>query len=210
MKDNSLLDDIDKAFSGFKKPLLIPILPEKGVIEGEYLAIQQDFGKISKNEMSDEQCSMMICDSWLLSDEALCYFLPRLARSVLQNRGFEDFLYRRIEKINEALLNQEQKVILNRLIFTLKEVEKELEIEEKHELEQSWADWEEPLLRSENINDKLLLAIAKNNIDDVKKLINQGANIQERDKQGNSPLDIANYKGHTEIVELLKQAGARE
>ncbi|MEW5857539.1 MAG: ankyrin repeat domain-containing protein [Cyanobacteriota bacterium] len=210
MKDNSLLDDLDKAFSGFKKPLLMPIIPEKGVLEGEYLAIQRDFDKISKNEMSDEQCSMMICDSWLISDEAWCYFLPRLARSVFQNRGFEDFLYRRIEKINETLLNQEQKVILNRLIFTLKEVEKELEMEEKQELEQSWTDWEESLLQSEKINDKLLLAIARNNIDDVKKLINQGANIQERDKQGNSPLDIANYKGHIKIIELLKQAGARE
>ncbi|MBD1890328.1 ankyrin repeat domain-containing protein [Coleofasciculus sp. FACHB-SPT9] len=210
MKYSSLLEDINQAFSGLKKPLLIPILPEKGVLEGEYLAIQQDFGEFSKNEMSDEQCSMMICDAWLISDEALCYFLPRLARSVLQNRGFEDFLYRRIEKINETLLNQKQKMILNRLIFTLKDIEKELEIEEKQELEESWKDWEESLLQSENINEKLLLAIARNNIDNVKKLISQGANIQERDKQGNSPLDIANYKGYIKIIDLLKQAGAKE
>ncbi len=210
MKDDSLLDDINQAFSTFKKPFLIPILPEKGVLEGEYLAIQRDFDKISKDEMSDEQCSMMICDSWLISDAALCYFLPRLARSVLQKRGLGDLLYSRLEKINETFLNQEQKAILNRLIFILKELEKELEIEEKHDLEQSWKDWEESLLQSENINDKLFLAIARGNINEVKKLINQAANINERDKNGNSPLDIANYKGHTEIVELLKQAGARE
>lgn len=210
MKDNSLLDEIDQAFSGFKKPFLIPIIPEKGVLEGEYLAIQQDFGEISKNEMSDEQCSMMICDSWLISDEALYYFLPRLARSVLQERGFEYLLYSRLKKINEILLNQEQKVILNRLIFNLKDIEKELEEEEKHELEQSWKDWEESLLQSEKINDKLLLAIARGNINEVKKLINQGVNINERDKNGNAPLDIANYKGHIKIIELLKQAGARE
>ncbi|MBD1838697.1 ankyrin repeat domain-containing protein [Coleofasciculus sp. FACHB-501] len=210
MEDKSLLDDINQAFSAFKKPLIIPILPKKGVIEGEYLAIQRDFGEVLKDEMSDEQCLMMICDYSLISDEALCYFLPRLARSVLQERGFSDLFCSRIEKINEIFLNREQKAILNRLIITLKDIEKELELEEKHELEQSWADWEESLGQSQNENDKLLLAIARNNIDEVKSLINQGANVTEQDKNGNSPLDIAKYKGHTKILELLKQAGTKE
>lgn len=176
----------------------------------EYLAIQCDFGSILKDEMSNEQCSMMICDNSLISDEALCYFLPRLARYALQEKGHEYLFYRRLENISETFLSQEQKATLNQLILTLKELEQEMEREEKRELEQSWADWEKTLLKSEKINDKFLLAIARGSIDNVKKLINQGANVNERDNNENSPLDIAKYKGHIKIVELLKQAGARE
>ncbi|HAZ43739.1 MAG TPA: hypothetical protein DDW76_10425 [Cyanobacteria bacterium UBA11369] len=210
MNNNFLMDQIDRAFSGVKKPSIIHNSPSSGAVAGEYLAIGNDFGSILKDEMSDAQCSMMIYDSSLISDEALCYYLPRLARAALQKRGLEDMLYRRLEKINKTFLSQEQKAALNHLIFTLKELERELEIEEEQELEQSWADWEEARMQSEAVSDKLLLAIARGSIEDVKKLINQGANVNERDNNGNSPLDIAKYKGHTEIVELLKQAGARE
>ncbi len=74
MKDNSLLETIKKSFSDYKKPSIIYKLPPGGVVTNEYLAIQRDFGNLLKPEMSDEQCSMMLCDSWLISDQALCYF----------------------------------------------------------------------------------------------------------------------------------------
>lgn len=198
MKDKFLLDNLEKLFSGYTKPSIIYNLSPEEVVTNEYLAIQRDFGSLLKNEMSDEQCSMMICDSWLISDQALCYFLPRIAKMVLQNRGYEDLLYRRLESLNTTFLDQDQKAIVNHLITTLKKIEEEMEMEEKQELEQSWADWEEVRWQSDNINDKLLLAIARGSIDDIKTLINQGANVNERDNQGNSPLDIAKYKGHIE------------
>ncbi len=159
--------------------------------------------------MTYEQCAMMLVDRSLISDEALCYFLPRLARAVFQEGGNEYLLYRRLEALNKNLLNQEQKKILNCLITSLKELEQEKEMEEERELEQAQIDWEQERLASEKIENKLFLAIARGDIDNVQILINQGANVNKRDNHGNSPLDIAKYRGHTEIVELLKQAGAK-
>lgn len=52
------------------------------------------------------------------------------------------------------------------------------------------------------------MAIARGDIDNVKSLINQEANVNKKDHHGNSPLDIAKYRGHSEIFEILKQAGA--
>jgi ankyrin repeat protein len=98
---------------------------------------------------------------------------------------------------------------LNCLITSLKELEQEKEMEEERELEQAQIDWEQERLASEKIENKLFLAIARGDIDNVQILINQGANVNKRDNHGNSPLDIAKYRGHTEIVELLKQAGAK-
>ncbi|MCP2727757.1 ankyrin repeat domain-containing protein [Limnofasciculus baicalensis] len=210
MKHSYLLSNIEKCFSKFKKPAIIYKIPESGVVTNDYLDIQRDFGNLLPSEMTDQQCSMMICDGPLISDEALCYFLARIARRVLLQGGLEDLLYRRLEYLDTTLLNREQKFTVNQLIDALKELEKELEMEEKQELEQSWLDWEQVLVESDNINDKLLLAIFRGSLDDVKILIEQGANVNEKDKNGNSPLDIAKYREQSEIVEFLKQVCARE
>ena len=106
--------------------------------------------------MTDKQCVMIICDGPLISDEALCYFLARIARRVFLQGDLEDLLYRSLEYLDTTLLNQEQKSTVNQLIDALKELEKELEMKEKQELEQSWIDWEQVLVESDNINDKLL------------------------------------------------------
>ena len=210
MKYTSLLDDIEKAFSSFPQPLIIYAAPaDTDITKGEYSAIQQDYCSISREEMTYEQCSMMLIDGTLISDESLCYFLPRLARAVFQESGNECLLYQRLEYIDKNLLIQEQKTILDCLITSLKELEQEIEMEEKRELEQAQMDWEQEILGSEQIDDKLLLAIARGDVDNVKSLIEQGANVNEKDNHGNYPLDIAKYRGHTNVVELLKQAGAR-
>ena len=210
MKHSHLLSNIEKGFSQFKKPAIIYKIPESGVVTNDYLDIQSDFANLLPSEMTDKQCAMMICDGSLISDEALCYFLPRIARRVLLQGGLEYLLYRRLEYLDPTLLDREQKSTVNQLIDALKELEKELEMEEKQELEQSWIDWEQVLVESDNINDKLLLAIFRGSLDDVKILIEQGANVNEKDQNGNSPLDIAKYRGQSEIVEFLNKLGARE
>lgn len=210
MKYTSLLDNIERTFSSFKKPSIIYANPtDEPITKGEYLKIQHDFAGLSRDQMTYEQCSMMLVDGALISDEALCYFLPRLARAVFQEGGNEYLLYRRLERINKSLLNQEHQKIVDCLITSLKEFEQEKEMEEEKELEQAQIDWEQERLVSEKIEDKLFLAIARGDFENVKILINQGANVNEKDNYGNSPLDIARYRGHTKIVELLKQAGAR-
>ena len=210
MKYISLLDNINKAFSSFTRPLIIYAAPANiDITKGDYSAIQQDYGSVSRDEMTYEQCSMMIVDGVLISDASLRYFLPRLARAVFQEGANEYLLYRRLEHFDKYPLNQEQKTILDCLITSLKELEQEIETEEDMELKQAQMDWESELLGSEKIDDKLLLAIARGNIDNVKNLIDQEANVNRKDNHGNSSLDIAKYRGHTNIVELLKQVGAR-
>jgi len=205
-----LLDDIEQGFSNFVKPLIIYAAPlDADITKGEYLAIQEDYCSISRDEMTAQQCSMMIIDAPLISDESLCYLLPRLARAVFQESGNEYLLYRRLEYLDKNLLSQEQTIILDCLITSLKKLEQEIEIAEKRELEQAQIDWEQKIIGSNKINDKLLLTIARGEIDNVKNLIDQGANVNEKDNYGNSPLDIAKYRKHTNVVELLKQAGAR-
>lgn len=155
MNYTSLLDDIEKAFSSFTKPLIIYAAPTNtDITKGEYSAIQQDYCSISRDEMTYEQCSMMIIDGALISDESLCYFLPRLARAVFQESGNEFLLYRRLEYLDKNLLSQEQKTILDCLITSLKEHEQEIEMEEKRELEQAQMDWEQEILKSEKIDDR--------------------------------------------------------
>ncbi len=54
----------------------------------------------------------------------------------------------------------------------------------------------------------LMQAVKKNDIALVKKLIQQGINVNELDTNQDAPLIIAAYEGHTEIVQLLLEAGA--
>lgn len=209
MKYNHLLNDIERAFSELNRPSIIYAPPALGEnVKGEYLAIQQDFGNVSPKEMSEHQCSMMLCDIWMISDESLCYFLPKLANIFLQKTGYED-IYRRLININSKILTPEQREVINKIIFTLKMLELQLKIEEKEELNQAGKNWEESLKNSEDINNMLLLAIAKGSIEEVKKLIEQGADLKKKDSNANSPLDIAEYKGQVEILKDLQQLSAK-
>ena len=54
----------------------------------------------------------------------------------------------------------------------------------------------------------LMNAIQKNDVAQVKKLITQGANVDELDANRDAPLIIAAYKGFSDIVRLLLEAGA--
>jgi uncharacterized protein len=54
----------------------------------------------------------------------------------------------------------------------------------------------------------LMNAVQANNAIAVRKLIEQGVDVNETDKNGDSPLIIAAYKGYTVIVKLLLEAGA--
>jgi ankyrin repeat protein/beta-lactamase regulating signal transducer with metallopeptidase domain len=56
----------------------------------------------------------------------------------------------------------------------------------------------------------LWIAVRNGNKDNVELLIEKGANIHTPDNQGQTPLAIAQQRGHIEIVELLKKLGAKE
>ncbi len=54
----------------------------------------------------------------------------------------------------------------------------------------------------------LLVASSKGDINTAQKLINNGANIEEKDKSGYTPLFLAVCDGHASIVRLLIDKGA--
>lgn len=54
----------------------------------------------------------------------------------------------------------------------------------------------------------LMKAIENNDVAAVRKLVEQGANVDELEPNGDAPLVMAAYLGHAEIVRLLLDAGA--
>jgi ankyrin repeat protein len=54
----------------------------------------------------------------------------------------------------------------------------------------------------------LMKAVDQNDIAAVRKLIAQGVNVNELEPNGDAPLIMAAYQGHTEITRLLLEAGA--
>jgi ankyrin repeat protein len=54
----------------------------------------------------------------------------------------------------------------------------------------------------------LMDAVKANAIETVRKLIQEGADVNGLDVNGDAPLVIAAYEGHTEIVKMLLEAGA--
>ncbi len=54
----------------------------------------------------------------------------------------------------------------------------------------------------------LMKAVQKNDVPRVQTLIADGANVDELDPNGDAPLVMAAYLGHTDIVRLLLEAGA--
>ena len=59
------------------------------------------------------------------------------------------------------------------------------------------------ILGAASLEEKLIEAAKGNKYKDVKRLLEQGADVNARDKEGTTALLRATIKGHTEIVKLL-------
>ena len=56
--------------------------------------------------------------------------------------------------------------------------------------------------------EKLFDAVKSGDLTEVERLLNEGADVGARDQFGNTPLHVACYHGHTDIVRLLLERGA--
>jgi len=54
----------------------------------------------------------------------------------------------------------------------------------------------------------LMTAVNRNDKEQVQQLVDQGADVNQLESNGDAPLIMAAYKGHSEIVEILLKAGA--
>ena len=63
-------------------------------------------------------------------------------------------------------------------------------------------------LYAQSIEQRLIEAVKKENIKEVKRLIQAGANINAKDKKGKTPLHFAAQQGNFELVKLLIENGA--
>lgn len=62
----------------------------------------------------------------------------------------------------------------------------------------------------ETYNNSLIAASGEGNLETVKLLIEKGADVNVKDKKGNTPLKNALSHGKTDIAEFLREAGAKE
>jgi len=60
------------------------------------------------------------------------------------------------------------------------------------------------------IDKKLLNACEIGDLEKVKQLLENGADVNAENKYGLTALMYASYNGHKEVVELLKSYGAKE
>ena len=67
-----------------------------------------------------------------------------------------------------------------------------------------------PLLTFADINEDLLIAAQFGTVDEVQTLLNAGADVNAKNRFGDTALKNAKENGHIEIVDLLLQAGAEE
>ncbi len=59
------------------------------------------------------------------------------------------------------------------------------------------------------LDNELFKAIKADNLEKVKTLIQNGADVNVKDKWGRTPLDIVIEKNYEDTVKLLKQHGAK-
>ncbi|WP_353570625.1 hypothetical protein [Candidatus Albibeggiatoa sp. nov. BB20] len=196
----TLITELENRFPSSTKPNHICTLPADDYRK----QLQQEFGNKPRECMTYNDCTRLIFEGSLLSDNAYLYLSPRLAQATLIEDGNEFLMYCRLERINQNILAQCQQKILNQLINALKQKEAELEEEIQREAEESWKIWGQERLSRNMLADKFLYLVAKNQVEEVKKLLQQSVTLLNvKDSNGNTGFDIAKMLNHENMLQFL-------
>ncbi|MGL5028846.1 MAG: ankyrin repeat domain-containing protein [Wolbachia pipientis] len=63
------------------------------------------------------------------------------------------------------------------------------------------------IINTKSREELLFLAIENNNLKEVKTLLEKGVDLSVQNNKGNTPLNEAVFKGHTEVIRLLLDNG---
>jgi len=129
MEYHNIIKKINEEFSGIKRPkdILYYDISEKDRNNKIYQKIIKDYGELEIDNIDNSFCSMIICDLELLNEEIVIYFLPKLVEHVFNTDGNAFLLKQRIKKIDRKYLNENQQIVLKKLIANLEEFENELD-----------------------------------------------------------------------------------
>lgn len=187
----SLLDEVKEHFKSFKFPN--NILNDKCLITYKsndiYKDIIKDY-KIDRNKLSKSKCSMIICDLELLSDEFVLYLMPNIFEYLLTEKSSILLLKNRIIQIDFEVLSKDDKKILDKILLELEDIEEQLDNLTELEIKIGEKQWKENRLKKGTVNDNFLIAVFENNIPEMKKLIDKGADIFYQDENGNNAFNL--------------------
>jgi hypothetical protein len=132
MQENSpnVIKDLYKAFRHRKRPKVISSHKNFKSDDHECNSIQMQFGDLELANMTDYDAIMMMIDSALISEDAILYFLPKLAHVALNGGRHSEMLLGQIRQLNKSNLNKNESdlvgVLEQNLMAIIKDDESDL------------------------------------------------------------------------------------
>lgn len=198
---------INREFGGTKIPTrIVRFRPPAG----ESIQIERDYGSLSREDITERQAAMMTVDAPLMTDEAIAYFLPVLARAALFGGSDAFLLSRRLEGFDQSLLTDSQAKAITELIEELRRFDNDLEESETRDIKAGQEMWRRALRASTRPEDQLLLAAESGDTKGVAKALTAGADPEYTDSHGNSAVRLADINGHTAVLEILRDRMSKQ
>ncbi|MCV6636686.1 hypothetical protein [Candidatus Albibeggiatoa sp. nov. NOAA] len=207
-KYERLIIELEQNFLSFKKPKTIckPTFTDTAYKQN----LEFEFKHKTRDNLNYDDCTRLLFEAPLLSDEAYLHFVPRLAKAAFIEDANAFFLYNHLEKINQNILTGSQKILLQQLIIELKQIEANCEAEILQETEQSWREWEETQRNNNTVTSRFLYAVATNQFEEVQQLLKQDITLlNAKDSNNHTVFDIAKMREHQAMLQFLEQVASQ-
>lgn len=133
-EESMFLAKLNTVFKKRNRPSIISSHKDYSSDDFECNSIQDQFGKLELNEMTKDDAVMMIIDSSLICEEAILFFLPKLAEIVLIETEQAFMFQLQLKTINKSNLTREENEIILELENRVGNIIKETEINELNEI----------------------------------------------------------------------------